>query len=77
MHLARAKIPLRWHAAFTALTLATAVCGNASVDFRLPFPIYLIIKSSNLIANLLLGGPAARPEPRLRCSHSRDAESHS
>ena len=40
---------------FTALMLATSLLGNASVDYKLPFPLYLIIKSSNLVANLLVG----------------------
>ena len=35
--------------------LLTAYCGNKSVDWKVPFPLYLIIKSSNLVANLLVG----------------------
>ena len=54
-HLRRPSVPLRWHGAFTALMLLTAYCGNKSVDWKVPFPLYLIIKSSNLVANLLVG----------------------
>ena len=54
-HVRSSKIPLRLHVAFTALMLATSLLGNASVDYKLPFPLYLIIKSSNLVANLLVG----------------------
>ena len=54
-HLRRPSVPLRWHGAFTALMLLTAYCGNKSVDWKVPFPLYLIIKSSNLVANRLVG----------------------
>ena len=54
-HLIAPVIPLRWHLIFTLLMFLTAFCGNASVDYKLPFPLYLIIKSSNLVASMVVG----------------------
>mmetsp|Transcript_75250 Transcript_75250/g.178793 ORF Transcript_75250/g.178793 Transcript_75250/m.178793 type:complete len:545 (+) Transcript_75250:32-1666(+) len=55
-HLREPKIPRKWHLLFAALMTMTAVCGNKSVDWHIPFPLYLIIKSSNLVSNLCVGG---------------------
>ena len=54
-HLSSPAIPFRVHMAFTLLMFVTAYAGNRSVEFSLPFPIYLIIKSSNLIASMAVG----------------------
>lgn len=48
-------LPLRVHGTFCLLMFLTAFCGNLSVDFNLPFPLYLIIKSSNLVASMAVG----------------------
>jgi len=55
-HILRPRIPRRWHLLFALLMTTTAVCGNKSVDLQIPFPMYLIIKSSNLVSNMCLGG---------------------
>jgi hypothetical protein len=41
-HLSAPTIPIRVHVAFATLMLATAFCGNLSVEFSLPFPLYLV-----------------------------------
>jgi len=33
----------------------TAFCGNKSIEYGVPFPLYLTIKSSNLVASLIVG----------------------
>ena len=63
-HLSQPAIPLRCHLVFTTLMFLTAYCGNASVDFQLPFPLYLIIKSSNLVASMAVGAMAGKTYSR-------------
>lgn len=57
-------LPRRVHAVFCVLMFLTAVCGNLSVDFQLPFPLYLIIKSSNLVASMAVGSAAGKSYSR-------------
>ena len=58
-HLTAPAIPRRVHMLFCVLMLSTAWCGNRSVEFNLPFPLYLIIKSSTLVASMAVGAAAA------------------
>lgn len=53
--LQKRNIPLYWHVLFVFLMFVTAYAGNKSVEWHVPFPLYLIIKSSNLVANVLCG----------------------
>lgn len=48
-------IPLKWHLLFVLLMFVTAYMGNKSVEYNLPFALYLIIKSSSLVANMIMG----------------------
>ena len=48
-------IPLRVHALFVVLMFLVAWMGNACMAYALPFALYLIIKSSNLVFSLLVG----------------------
>ena len=66
-HLSSPAIPLRVHVCFCALMFGTAFCGNRSVDYNLPFPIYLTIKSSNLVASMLVGVASGKRYSRGQC----------
>ena len=59
-HLTSPAIPYHIHATFCVLMLCTAWFGNRSVEFNLPFPLYLIIKSSNLVASMAVGVAAGK-----------------
>ena len=47
-------IPLWWHLAFI-FNFGGAYLGNLSLAFRLPFPIFLVLKNSSLVVGMAIG----------------------